>query len=41
VGYLLFHRRAVTAMPKLRDWMNANSWLVNIIVCAIFIVLIA
>ena len=40
LGYLLFHRRAVTAMPKLRDWMNANSWMVNIIVCAIFIVLI-
>ena len=40
LGFLLFHRRAVRAMPKLRDWMNANSWLVNIIVCLIFIVLI-
>ena len=40
LGYVLFHRRAVNAMPKLRDWMNANSWLVNIIVCVIFIVLI-
>jgi threonine/homoserine/homoserine lactone efflux protein len=40
LGYLLFHRRAVTAMPRLRDWMNNNSWLVNIIVCVIFIVLI-
>jgi hypothetical protein len=40
LGYLLFHRRAVTAMPKVRDWMNTSSWLVNIIVCAIFIVLI-
>jgi hypothetical protein len=40
LGYLLFHRRAVTAMPKLRDWMNTSAWLVNIIVCAIFIVLI-
>src|SRR5829696_1814181 len=40
LGYLIFHRRAVTAMPKLRDWMNAKSWLVNIIVCGIFIVLI-
>jgi hypothetical protein len=27
-------------MPKVRDWMNANSWLVNIIVYGIFIVLI-
>jgi Sap, sulfolipid-1-addressing protein len=41
LGYLLFHRRAVTAMPKVRDWMNANSWAVNIIVCVIFIILIA
>lgn len=40
LGYLLFHKRAVRAMPELRDWMNANSWLVNIIVCAIFIILI-
>jgi hypothetical protein len=40
LGYLVFHRRAVRAMPELRAWMNANSWLVNIIVCAIFIVLI-
>jgi Sap, sulfolipid-1-addressing protein len=38
--YLLFHRRAVRAMPKVRDWMNANSWLVNIIVYGIFIALI-
>jgi hypothetical protein len=41
LGFLLFHRRAVTAMPKVRDWMNNNSWAVNIIVCVIFIVLIA
>jgi Sap, sulfolipid-1-addressing protein len=41
LGYLLFHRRAVPAMPKVRDWMNANSWAVNIIVCVIFIILIA
>jgi len=27
-------------MPRLRDWMYANSWLVNIIVIGIFIVLI-
>jgi threonine/homoserine/homoserine lactone efflux protein len=41
LGFLVFHRRAVTAMPKVRDWMNNNSWAVNIIVCVIFIVLIA
>ncbi len=40
LGYLIFHRRAVVAMPKLRDWMRTNAWLVNIIVCAVFIVLI-
>jgi hypothetical protein len=38
--YLLFHRRAQRAMPKVRDWMNKNSWLVNIIVYVIFILLI-
>jgi Sap, sulfolipid-1-addressing protein len=38
--YVLFHARAQTAMPKVRDWMYANSWLVNIFVIAIFIVLI-
>src|SRR5215208_1198769 len=37
---LLFRRRAQPAMPKVRDWMNTNSWLVNIIVYIIFIVLI-
>ena len=38
--YLLFRRRAVEATPKAREWMNTNSWLVNIGVYAIFIVLI-
>ena len=40
LSYLLFHRRAVRAMPKVRDWMNSHSWLVNIIVYIIFILLI-
>jgi hypothetical protein len=40
LGYLLFRRRAQQAMPKVRDWMNTNSWLVNIIVYVIFILLI-
>ena len=34
--YLLFHRRAQRLMPKVRDWMNTNSWLVNIMVYALF-----
>ena len=40
LSYLLFRRRATQAMPKVRDWMNSHSWLINIIVCAIFIALI-
>jgi hypothetical protein len=38
--FLLFHRRAERLMPKVRDWMNSNSWVVNIIVCVVFIALI-
>ena|SRR5215207_1274515 len=40
LAYLLFRRRAQRAMPKVRNWMNTNSWLVNIIVYVIFILLI-
>jgi len=40
LAYLLFRRRAEVAMPKVRDWMNTNSWLVNIIVYIVFILLI-
>ncbi|WP_326687294.1 MULTISPECIES: GAP family protein [unclassified Streptomyces] len=32
--------RAADAMPKIRDWTNTHSWLVNILVCALFIALI-
>jgi hypothetical protein len=38
--YVVFHRRAERLMPKVRDWMNTHSWLVNIIVCVVIIVLI-
>lgn len=38
--YLLFRRRAELAMPRARDWMNSHSWLINIIACLIFVVLI-
>jgi hypothetical protein len=38
--FLIFRRRAKRATPQVRSWMNANSWLVNIIVCCLFIVLI-
>jgi hypothetical protein len=40
LSYLLFRRRAQRTMPKVREWMNANSWLVNIIVYVVFILLI-
>ena len=40
LSYLLFRRRAQRVMPKVRDWMNTHSWLVNIIVYIIFILLI-
>jgi hypothetical protein len=40
LGYLLFRQRAQALMPKVRDWMNDNAWAVNVIVYAIFIVLI-
>ena len=38
--YLLFHRRAQRLVPKVRDWMNTHSWLLNIITCGVFIALI-
>jgi hypothetical protein len=40
LAYTLFRERAARVMPKVRDWMNENSWLVNIIVFVVFIVLI-
>lgn len=36
-GYLLLGRRAREAMPKLRDWLTTNSWLVNLVVIIYFI----
>ncbi|HEX5568377.1 MAG TPA: GAP family protein [Streptomyces sp.] len=40
LALVLFHRRAETAMPAFRDWAKTHSWLINIIVCLIFIALI-
>lgn len=39
--YLIIHKRAVTVMPRIRDWMNSHSWLINCIVCVVFIGLVA
>jgi Sap-like sulfolipid-1-addressing protein len=38
--YLLFRRRAQEVMPKVRDWMNTHSWVINILVCLVFVGLI-
>jgi hypothetical protein len=38
--YLLFRHRAQAVMPKVRDWMNSHSWVINIAVCLVFIGLI-
>jgi hypothetical protein len=40
LAYLLLGKRAKETMPKVRDWMSATSWLVNIIVLGIFMILI-
>jgi hypothetical protein len=40
LAYLVFRHAAKRAMPKVRGWMNANSWAVNVITYCVFIVLI-
>jgi hypothetical protein len=36
---IAFRERAKTLLPKARDWMNTNSWIVNEIVIGLFIVI--
>jgi membrane protein DedA with SNARE-associated domain len=36
---VLLGHRAKTFLPKVRDWMNTNSWIVSEIVIALFIVI--
>lgn len=36
---LLFRERATTALPSVRDWMNDNSWVINEIVIAFFVLI--
>jgi hypothetical protein len=33
-------RRAHALLPKIRDWMNQNSWIVSEVVIVFFIVMI-
>lgn len=39
IGLLAFGERAQKAMPKARDWMNDNSWVVSEIVIGLFVAL--
>ena len=38
--YVLLGTRGKSLMGRMRDWMNAHSWVVNILVYLIFVVLI-
>jgi hypothetical protein len=40
ISYLAFGQRARAAMPKVRSWMNDNSWVVSIAAYAVFIFLL-
>jgi hypothetical protein len=40
LGVLLMGRRAQTVLPKIRDWMNVNSWIVSEVVLVFFVVII-
>jgi hypothetical protein len=36
---LLLGRRGDTLLPRMRDWMNANSWVVSEAVIAFFLLM--
>ena len=40
LGVLLLGKRAQTVLPKVRDWMNVNSWIVSEVVLVFFVVII-
>lgn len=40
LAYLLFRRRAARVMPAVREWTNDHGWLLNIVACLFFVVLI-
>jgi len=39
LGVVLLGERAETLLPRIRDWMNDNAWVVNEVVLAFFLVL--
>ncbi|MGH3310718.1 MAG: GAP family protein [Streptomyces sp.] len=40
LAFTLFHPWMKAAMPRVRDWLNSHSWLVNILCCLLFILII-
>ncbi|MBY8871291.1 GAP family protein [Micromonospora sp. PLK6-60] len=40
LALLVFGDRATRALPRLRDWANANSWIVNELVIVIFVLIV-
>ena len=40
LGVALMGRRAQATLPKVRDWMNDNSWIVSEVVLVFFVVII-
>jgi hypothetical protein len=40
LGVLFLGRRAERTLPKVRDWMNDNSWIVSEVVLAFFVVIV-
>jgi hypothetical protein len=40
LGVLMLGRRAEAVLPRIRDWMTTNSWIVSELVLALFIILV-
>lgn len=40
LGVLLMGKRAQTVLPKIRDWMDRNSWIVSEVVLVFFVVIV-
>lgn len=39
LGVLVLGERAEAILPKIRDWMNENSWIISEVVIALFVIL--
>ena len=39
LGVLVLGERAEAVLPKIRDWMNDNSWIISEVVIALFVVM--